>query len=413
MTQPELHPITNGSEAAPTALHPDTLLIHAGDEHNLTAAVVPPIWQTSTYKAPSLPEDFSTLASSVNPAHFYSRHGNPTNDQVQAILARLEHTETSLVTASGMGAITAAVLSVVKSGDHIVTQSSLYAATVLLFRNLLSKFDVSVSYVDQTDVAAFEAALQPNTTLIYVETPSNPSMKLTDLAAIARLAKSRGVMTMCDNTFASPVNQRPADFGIDLVLHSATKYLGGHSDLTAGAVCGSEKTVEAAWRTMIITGASLASFDSWLLLRGLRTLNMRVEKSNQNALALAAFLESHPKIAHVFYPGLASHPQHTLAAAQMTGFGGMMSFELAGATEALQFDAAQTVVRETKLATNAVSLGGVETLIVHPASMWSLHYSAAEKKSMGISAGLLRLSVGIEHAGDLIRDFEQALAQIK
>lgn len=397
------------TEKFPSEFHPETLLIHAGDAHNTTSAVVPPIWMTSTYKAPALSDEFATLAASVNPAEFYSRHGNPTNLQVQTILAALEGTESSLVTASGMGAISAAIFSTVKAGDHIITQSSLYAAAMLLMKTHLPKFGIEVSFVDQTDSNAFEAALKPNTTLIYVETPVNPTMRLTDLSDIGRIGKAHGITTMCDNTFSSPVNQNPASFGIDVVLHSATKYLGGHSDLTAGAICGTEKFIEAAWRTMIVLGSSLSSFDSWLLLRGLRTLSLRVEQSNRNAGQLAEFFMAHPNIANVHYPGLTTHPQHAIAERQMKGFGGMMSIEVAGETEEEKFSAAQKFITSLKLAANAVSLGGVETLAVHPASMWSLHYTAEEKRTSGISAGLVRLSVGIEHIDDLIADFKQAL----
>jgi cystathionine beta-lyase len=392
-----------------------TLLLHVGDDVNKTAAVVSPIWQTSTYKSPDVPEDFARVAGSVNPPEFYSRHGNPTNEQVQQILAALEKSEKCLVTSSGMGAISAAVLSHLKSGDHVVTQSSLYAAAIMLFREHLPKFGVSTTFVDQTNLAVIEQAVQPNTKLIYVETPSNPSLKLTDLAAVAALAKrlnalrnaEHQILTMCDNTFASPINQVPLSHGIDVVLHSATKYLGGHSDLTAGAICGTEKFIAQAWRTMILLGSSLASLDAWLLLRGLRTLSMRVECSNKSALALAKFLAAHPKVAQVYYPGLETHPQHALAKKQMCGFGGTMSVEMNGG-----YEAAQSVIRNVKYFTNAVSLGGVESLITHPAGMWSLHYTAEQRKATGISAGLLRLSVGIESEKDLISDFEDALKSV-
>jgi cystathionine beta-lyase/cystathionine gamma-synthase len=388
----------------------ETRLIHGGSATNETNAVVPPIWQTSTYKAPDNPEAFSALAASTNPSAFYSRHGNPTNKQIEEIVAGLEGTESAMLTSSGMGAIASVVLSQVKAGEHIVAQTSLYAATMVLLRDVLPKWNVEVSFVNQTDNAAFEVAIKPNTKLIYIETPSNPMMRLTDLAFIGNLGRARNLITVCDNTFATPLNQRPHDFGINAVVHSATKYLGGHSDLTAGAICASKTIIEGCWKMMIVLGASLASFDAWLLLRGLRTLSLRMTQHNRNALRLAEFLESHPKIERVHFPFLSSHPQHELAKAQMRGCSGMMSFEVKGETEQARFERAQRLITRLNLAVNAVSLGGVETLVVHPASMWRYHYSDEQRAAAGIDAGLIRLSVGIEHIDDLIADFEQALS---
>lgn len=392
--------------------HLETELIHGGERHNTTRAVVPPIWQTSTYKAPDAPEDFAELASSINPKEFYSRYGNPTNAQAQEILAKLEGADAAALAASGMGAISAAILSVVSAGGHIVAQSALYAGTLALLRDMLPKFGIETTFVDQTRIEAFETALRPNTQLIYVETPSNPLMILTDLKAVAKLAKARGITTFCDNTFATPLAQRPLEHGIDLSLHSATKYLGGHSDLTAGAACGNARLIEQIWKTTVLLGCALSSFDSWLLLRGLRTLSLRVEKASATAEKLAAYLEAHPKIARVYHPSLLSHPQHRLARAQMHGFTAMMSFEVKGETPEAQYQNAQTLIRSMKLAVNAVSLGGVESLIVHPASMWSAQYTPAQREAAGISAGLVRFSVGIEACDDLIADFEQALSSL-
>ncbi|PIO48261.1 MAG: methionine gamma-lyase [[Chlorobium] sp. 445] len=390
----------------------ETELIHGGEQHNTTRAVVPPIWQTSTYKAPESADDFAELASAINPKEFYSRYGNPTNAQVQEILAKLEGAETAVLAASGMGAISAAILSVVSAGGHIVAQTSLYAGTFALLRDLLPRFGIETTFVDQTRIEAFEAALRPNTQLIYVETPSNPLMTLTDLKAVATLAKVHGITTFCDNTFATPLAQRPLEHGIDLSLHSATKYLGGHSDLTAGAACGNAHLIERIWKTTVLLGCALSSFDSWLLLRGLRTLSLRVQKASANAAQLAAYLEAHPKIARVHHPSLPSHPQHQLAREQMHGFTAMMSFEVKGATPEEQYHKAQTLIGSMKLAVNAVSLGGVESLIVHPASMWHAQYTAEQRDAAGISAGLVRFSAGIEACSDLIADFEQALSRL-
>lgn len=392
--------------------HIETLLIHGGEFHNTTRAVVPPIWQTSTYKAPDDATAFAELARSHNPKEFYSRYGNPTNAQVQEILANLEGAEAAVLTASGMGAISAAVLAVVRAGGHIVTQTALYAGTLVLFRDVLPSFGIETTFVEQTDLEAFRAAVRPNTQLIYVETPANPLMTLTDLRAIASLAHEHGIFTICDNTFATPLVQQPLQLGIDAVVHSATKFLGGHSDLTAGVVCGSQSFIEAVWKKTLILGCALSAFDSWLLLRGLRTLALRIRQANETANALAAYLHTHPKIACVHHPSLPSHPQYALACQQMRGFTAMLSFEVKGHSELEQFQKAQAVIRTMKLATNAVSLGGVESLVVHPASMWSAQYTAEQLTAAGIRAGLVRVSVGLEHPDDLLQDFAQALDTI-
>lgn len=387
----------------------ETDLIHAGKSFNDTRAVVPPIYQTSTYYAVGDADDYIAAATEARYPYFYHRHGNPVNSQVAEVVAGLEGTEAALLTATGMAAVSTAVLSVVKAGDHVVAQQSHYSAAATLLRELLPQFGVEVSYFDQSDNASLDAALRGNTTLIYLETPSNPNLAITDLAYVGRVARERGITTICDNTFASPINQRPADFGIDIVVHSATKYLGGHSDLTAGVICGTEAAVNKAWKKLLSLGGALAPFDAWLLLRGLRTLALRVRQINENALALAQWLEQHPAVAHVAYCGLPSHPQHELAKQQMKGFTGMLCVEVAGADEREQFERAQAALGRMKIFANAASLGGVESLAVHPASMWGLHHSPEQKAKAGINDGMLRISVGIEHIDDLIADFEQAL----
>jgi cystathionine beta-lyase/cystathionine gamma-synthase len=259
--------------------------------------------------------------------------------------------------------------------------------------------------VDQTDAEAFARALRPETKLMIVETPSNPTLALTDLAAVAALARARGIITLADNTFASPVNQRPRELGIDLVVHSATKYLGGHSDLIAGAVAGPKELVDRIWEISIVLGACASPFNAWLLLRGLRTLPLRVERQCATALALARYLESHPAVARVHYPGLASHPQHALAKRQMKAFGGVLSFELVGG-----YHAARRFVTALQLATQAVSLGGVETLAVHAASVWEGSLTPEQIEQAGVSPALVRLAAGLESAADLIVDVDRALA---
>lgn len=387
----------------------ETSLIHEGEHFNTTKAVVTPIFQTSTYIADEDIAAFAQSASATKSPEFYHRHGNPNNSQAAAVIAKLEKTEDALILATGMAAISSAVLAVVKSGDHIIAQHAHYAASLTFMRDFLLQYGIEVTQVDQTDKQAFEAAIQPNTKLIFIETPSNPNLDITDLEYIGQLGKQHGILTMIDNTFASPINQTPADFGIDIIVHSATKYLGGHSDLTAGAVCGTKEYIEKVWRRSLLLGASLSPFDSWLLLRGLKTLALRVRQINENTLALAQWLEKQPSIKKVNYVGLSAHPQHELAKRQMKGFTGMLCIEVAGKDDTEQFQRAQALLNKLTIFSNAVSLGGVESLIAHPASMWGAGQTAEQRKKSGITNGLLRISVGIEHIDDLIADFEQAL----
>ena len=389
----------------------ETSLIHEGEHFNTTNSVVTPIFQTSTYLADDI-DAFAHAAATIKSPAFYHRHGNPNNSQAAALIAKLEKKEDALVLATGMAAISTAILATVKSGDHIIAQHAHYAASLTFMRDFLLQYGVEVTHVDQTDNEAFKAAIQPNTKLIFIETPSNPNLDITDLEYIGKLGKEHGILTMIDNTFASPINQVPADFGIDIIVHSATKYLGGHSDLTAGVVCGSAAYIEKVWRRSLLLGASLSPFDSWLLLRGLKTLALRVRQINENALALAQWLEKHPLIRSVAYVGLKSHPQYTLATKQMKGFTGMLAIEVDGKDDAEQFKRAQALLNGLKFFQNAVSLGGVESLITHPASMWGAHQTGKSGNQPSFSKGLLRVSVGIEHIDDLIADFERALQEI-
>jgi cystathionine beta-lyase/cystathionine gamma-synthase len=385
-------------------LGPQSLVVHVDRPLNETSAATPPIWQTSTFGA-SGPEQFMDMATQPRHDHYYGRYGNPTLTQAEAVIAALEETEGAMLTASGMAAITTAVLSFVRSGDHAIAQRTHYASTLTLMNKTLPRFGVECTLVDQTDPGAFERALRPNTKLIHIETPVNPLLQVTDIAAVTDLARSRGIVTTIDNTFASPINQKPATRGVDLVLHSATKYLGGHSDLLAGAIAGRSDHLDEIWDTMLVLGGTLDPFAGWLLLRGLRTLPLRVERANTNGQQIAEFLEGHPAIERVYYPGLPSHPQHELAKRQMRGFGGVVSFEVKGG-----FDRAEKTVGSLKMALRAASLGGVETLVVHPAAMWAHSLSEEQLRSAGISAGLIRLSLGIEDAADLRDDLDQALA---
>jgi len=381
----------------------DTLVAHADRGLDADMAIAPPIWQTAPFRAESA-EAFAAMASTPRHHAYYTRDGNPTFTRVEHVVATLEGAEAALLTASGMGAISAAVLTLVGQGDHVVAQQSHYMGTSQLLSTMLPRFGASVTLVPQADTGAFATALRPNTKLIIVESPSNPLMALTDLAAVATLAHARGVTTLCDDTIATPVNQAPLRLGIDLVVHSATKFLGGHHDLTAGIVAGPAALIEAIWKTHVMLGAVPDPFAAWLLLRGLRTLTLRVRRQNETALEVATFLAAHPAVDAVHYPGLATHPQHALARRQMTGgFGGIMSFELRG------LPAAQRFMDTMRLVSRAVSFGGFESLASHPAGMWfgSLGDSAAAEA--GISPGLIRLAIGLEHPADLIADLAHAL----
>lgn len=390
----------------------ETNLIHIGEEFNKTKAVVAPIYQTSTYLAGENLDEYITAATASKYPEFYHRHGNPTNSQVAAIVANLERTADALVLSTGMAAISTAILAIVKAGDHIIAQHAHYSGATLFFKQFLTDYGIEITHVDQKDSKAFEAAIRSNTKLIYLETPSNPNLDITDLELLGRLGKEKGITTMVDNTFASPINQVPSQFGIDVIIHSATKYLGGHSDLTAGIVCGSKEYIEKVWSRSLVLGATLSPFDSWLLLRGLKTLSLRVRQINENAQKLAEWLENHAAIKHVAYVGLPSHPQHELAKKQMKGFTGMLCIEVAGKDAENAFQNAQRILNNLKIFTNAASLGGVESLVVHPASMWGAHHSSEQKQTSGITKGMLRISVGIEHIDDLISDFDQAIRKL-
>jgi len=347
-------------------LHPDTEVLHADGDLRADSALVPPIHYSATFVAADAGE-FADMAARSRHSRYYTRYGNPLHERVARIIARLEGTETALVTGSGMGAISTTLLALLKAGDHVVAQTRHYMSTAKLCDELLPRYGVDVTFVEQADPAAFEKALQPNTRLIMLESPANPTLVLTDLAAVAALAGPRGILTVADNTFASPLNQRPHALGIDVVVHSATKYLGGHHDLTAGVVCCSEALAETIWATHIT-------------------------------------LESHPAIEQVFYPGLPSHPQHELALRQMSGYGAVIAFAVRGG-----YDATSRFVSALEVPTQAVSLGGVDSLAVHTAAMWSGTMNEAQMQTAGIPPNFVRFSVGIEHIDDLIADVDRAL----
>ena len=383
-----------------------TRLIHDAEKKEIEAqAISPPIYQTSTFGLLS-PEEGARLAAEVAPATYYTRYGNPNAKQVEALLSELEGAEAALAVGSGMAAITTALMSNLRAGDHVVAQNTHYTATLSFFAEVLSRCGVEVTHLDQTDTGAFEKAIRPNTRALYTETPTNPTMDLTDLEATAKIAREADALAITDNTFASPYNQRPLELGYDLVVHSATKYLGGHADVTAGIICGRRELIDQAWEHARIHGPVLHPFEAWLLRRGLKTYGLRIERHNANALAVARFLEEHAAVGEVYYPGLESHPQHELAKRQMVGgFGGILSFELQGG-----YKAALQAISRTEVCALAVSLGGVESLIIHPASMVYPHNTDEERRAAGVSPGLVRLSVGAEDAEDIIRDLDAALS---
>lgn len=375
-----------------------TLAIHADRDVHPSRSVARPIYQTAAFWAEDS-ESFARAAVEPRGKDFYIRYGNPNHAQVAAVVAQLENTEAAMVTGSGMAALTTTVLALVSAGDHVIGQKSTYGGTASVLLNLLPRLGVSTTQVDQTDPQAFEKALTPQTRLILVESPSNPLLQVTDLRAVADLARAHDVLTLADNTFATPLNQRPTDFGIDLVWHSATKYLNGHCDVSAGVVAGPAQLLDRIWDVALLTGAALGPFDAWLLLRGLRTLPLRLARHNQNGQGLAEALERHPAVTRVHYPGLPSHPQHALAARQMSGFGGVLALELAGG-----FDAADAFVGQLRYARRSASLGGVESLAVHPASMWRGMLSDEQLVASGLPMGLVRVAAGNEDTADLVAD---------
>jgi methionine-gamma-lyase len=384
----------------------ETTLIHGDAPARPEGSVTPPIAQGINAAAPT-DEEFRARATEPLNADFYNRHGNANHDQVTAVIAQLEGAERALLTGAGMSAVTTAVLALARAGDHVVGQRSMYAGVTSLMLELLPRFGIECTAVDQGDVAAFEGAMRPNTRLVLLETPSNPRLEITDLRAVADLARGHGALTLADNTFATPVNQRPLELGIDLVWHSATKYLGGHSDLMAGVVAGPADLIERIWDTALILGAVLAPFNAWLLLRGLRTLSVRMERHNANGLAVASALDAHPAVSEVHYPGLPSHRGHETARRQMSGFGGVLAVGLSGG-----FEAADAFVGGLELATRAASLGSVSTFAVHPAAMWAHSMSPERLEEAGVSPGLVRLATGIESERDLVDDVTSAADRV-
>ncbi len=372
--------------------------IHVGQEPDpATGAIIVPIYQTSTFVQEELGK---------HKGYEYARTANPTRAALERNLAALEHGRFGLAFASGMAAINA-VMTLFKAGDHIVAGHNLYGGTFRLFERVLRDAGLSFSYANTCRLEEVERSFHPTTRMLYIETPTNPVMEITDIAAAAKLAHEHKVLLAVDNTFMSPYFQRPLELGADIVIHSTTKYLNGHSDGVGGAVILNDADLAARLKFIQnAAGAILGPFDSWLVLRGVKTLAVRMERHNSNGLAVARHLDGHPKVKKVHYPGLPSHPQYELAKKQMTGFGGMLAFETGS------LENARTVLKSVRLCSLAESLGGVETLISHPATMTHASVPPEERQRLGITDGLVRISVGIEDVEDLLADLDQALAKI-
>ncbi len=386
----------------------ETTAVHAGTEtpEKHFGAVSVPIYNSSLFAFADA-ESGAKIHNYEAEGYFYSRLGNPTTDALEKALCELEKGEDALCFASGMSAITTAILGLIETGTHIVAPESHYATTGSFLRFLEEKFGVRTTFIDATNAENYKIAARENTKIFYIETPANPTLQITDIAEVAKLAREKSIISIADNTFATPFNQNPLALGVDLVAHSATKYLGGHSDLSAGAIVGSREIVDKIRHsTMKIFGGAIAPNTAWLVLRGIKTLAVRMEKHNSNAEKIARFLANHKKAKAVFHPSLPQHQNHEIAKKQMRGFGGMIAFDVG------TIEQGKTFLNGLNLCTIATSLGGVETIAQHSASMTNANTPQELREKTGITDGLIRLSVGIENDEDLIEDLENALNQI-
>ena len=383
-----------------------TRAIHHGyDPLEAEGALTPPLHLTSTFAFATAEQGGARFAGESE-GHIYTRISNPTTDLLERRMASLEGGEAAVAMASGMGAITSVLWSFLRAGDELITDKTLYGCTFSFFQHGLSRFGITVRHVDLTNPLALETAITDRTKVVYFETPANPNMRLVDIAAISAIARRHGAKTIVDNTYATPVQTRPIEHGADMVVHSATKYLGGHGDLVAGIAVGSSEDMAEVRMVGVkdMTGAVLAPFNAMLILRGLKTLQLRVERHAASAQHIAEALRKHSSVASVHYPGLSDFPQHELAKRQMNGFGGMIAFELKGG-----YTAGIEMMNRLRLVRRAVSLGDAESLIQHPASMTHSTYTRDEREAHGISEGLVRLSVGLESVDDILEDLHQAM----
>ncbi|SDH01511.1 methionine gamma-lyase [Halanaerobium congolense] len=383
-----------------------SLCCHAGQHADpQTGAHNTPIYQTSTFAFKNVQDGADKFAGEKE-GYIYTRLGNPTQSALEEKMAALEGAEAAIATASGMSAISASVMAVAYAGDHILAHDCLYGCTHSLMEEILPRYGIEVTFADLSDLDNVDEYLQDNTKLVYLETPSNPTLNLVDIEEISKKAHAAGAKVIVDNTFMTPYLQNPLALGADMVVHSATKYIGGHGDAIAGIIAGKEEMLaEIRMTTLKDFGGIISPFNAWLLLRGLKTLPIRVDKHTENAMEVAEFLEAHDKVERVFYPGLESHPQHDLAKKQASGFGSMISFELKGG-----YAAGEKMMNNVNLATLAVSLGDVDTLIQHPASMTHAPVPREERLAAGITDGLVRISIGIEDVEDIIADLDNSLS---
>jgi methionine-gamma-lyase len=385
----------------------DSKLVHAGDFHDELGSAVVPIYQTSTFSFKSAKHGADIFAGKEK-GYIYTRILNPTIEALENKMAALENGYKAIATASGMGAVSIVYMALLSKGDHMISTNAVYGPSRGLMENHFSRFGVESSYVDTADIENIKKEIKGNTKLLYIETPTNPTMVISDLKAIVELAHQHNILVVVDNTFCSPVLQKPLDYGVDIVLHSVTKFINGHADVVGGVVVAREEAMYNRLRpVMIALGCNMDPHQAYLVIRGAKTLSLRVEKAQENAIKVAEYLENHPKILWVKYPGLKSHPQYELAKKQMNGSGSMLSFEVKGG-----YDAGVVIMNNVKLAKLAVSLGGVESLIQHPASMTHAGMPKDKREIAGITDGLVRFSVGIENVEDIINDFDQALACI-
>jgi methionine-gamma-lyase len=387
--------------------HLYTTVVHAGESPQAhLGALSTPVYHAAVYAFPDA-EQGSAIHEGQQPGFYYGRTANPTQAALENAVCALEGAEAALAVSSGMAAVTTALLTVLKAGDHVVAPAAMYASTNVLLEQILEPFGVEVSYIDGTKVANFANAIRQNTKVLYVESPANPTLSLVDIAGVTALAREHHLTTIMDNTFATPINQRPIELGADLVVHSASKYLGGHSDLIAGVLAGRKDLIQRArWKVNKILGGVISPETAWLVMRGIKTLAVRMERHNANAMIVAKYLSEQPKVQRVYYPGLRSHPQYSLARKQMRGFGGMIAFDVGSIEEG------RRLVNNLKLCSLAVSLGDVSTLIQHSASMTHASIPRERRLQVGITDGLLRLSVGIERAEDIVADLDNALAYV-
>ena len=385
--------------------HPETEAVRGGmDLSKKNGPLSTPIYQTSTFEVADMEEQVRATPTD----HFYTRYGNPTHTVAENAIAELEGAEAALLFASGMSAITTTILALTKAGDHIVAQRDIYGGATKFFTQWLPKFGVEITLVDTTDYQQHAKAIRPNTKILHLESPTNPTLRVVDLKKVAAVAKQHGITTLIDSTFATPINCRPAEFGIDLVMHSGTKYFGGHADLICGIVAGRRDLIDTIHATRTTLGCNMDPHAAWLLLRGIKTLAVRVHRQNDNALRVAQFLKGHPKVRSVSYPFLEGHPQRALAMEQMRGGGGVLSFEVEGTGE----DACR-FAEALNLFTLAPSLGGVESLVTIPVITSHAMIRPEEREKMGVTEQLVRLSVGVEHVEDLIADLDQAFRVVK